>query len=469
MGCSTSYACVSLESRVKEVRTAPVSNTSPWIIGGRAKRTDIGGDSKVLKGRAVVYPGAESRLVSGLYSQWVTKSFAAGHGGIWVGRKLDDHSTRELRMRCLTSLWQRGVDWRRCGFNLPEMLVVGGLACAFSLFPQSVELTNVFLHEAAGIAAKTVLLPGGWIYKVTKGSPSGPWTSIVDTFCNSIIFGSCYAMLGVPRSPRFEFYGDDSVEHVTPGRFRPYQALRRAAQTLWGMEGDEEAEEGSLYTYDTEEPKCTFLKRYFYMELPTRKVSAWRDVSELPERTRDSPESQLERLTYVKNEPMPDPSAYNYFKDYFVYLADIAGLVREAVVQAFDQNCREAINLYYKPHGGVVLQPDRDGKMTVRQLRFTHSRYVAWAMERSPDGRWRRPDVMRNFAWRVGCQPWFPGHREWAGCTMREWAENRRWIYFQDWEKRPTRRTCSRLLDNWSAKAAREAIGRPSNAKPKFM
>uniref|UniRef100_A0A2V0RA33 RdRp n=1 Tax=viral metagenome TaxID=1070528 RepID=A0A2V0RA33_9ZZZZ len=465
MGCSASFAAVRLEERFRAIMREPVPNTAPWVIGGRAKRTDIGLEDKVLKARAVVYPGAESRLVSGMYSQWVTRSFAASRGGIWVGRKLDYSSTEDLRARCLKGLWQRGVDWRRCGFNLPELLVVAGLACAFSLFPQTRELRNVFLHEAAGVAAKTVLLPGGWVYKVTKGSPSGPWTSIIDTFANSIIFGSCYAMLGVPRSPPFEFYGDDSVEHITPGKSKPYSQLRDKAQELWGMKGDEEAEEGELYTQDESDAKCTFLKRYFYCDVPTRKVSAWRDVSELPERKRDSPESQLERIVYVKNEPMPNPEAHNYFKDYFQYVGDTLGLIRRDVAAAFEQNCSQAVARFYEAGKGIVLQPDREGKMTLRQLRYTHSRLVAWALERSPNGELRCPNIWRSFAWRVGASPYFPGFCSYSGCTPSRWADNFRQPYFDKRTKRQVRSICSQLVDNWGRKARDWA--QPGNPKRK--
>jgi hypothetical protein len=415
MGASAAQQWEATRQRLKEVRESVHADVTPWVIGGRAKRTTIE-PGKVLKGRAIVYPGAQSRLIGGLFSQPITRAFAHSTGGIWVGKKMGEESLRELAIKAGKYLFQRGVDWRRCGFRLPEILVVAALGCAYAMYPDTPEVLRAFLHIAAGTVAKTVILPGGWVYKCMRGSPSGPFTSIIDTFANLMIFGSAYARLGVPRTPPLEVYGDDSMEHCGDSRYRPYRAVRDICRYLWDMVGDEEAEIGTFFQVDESTPYCTFLKRYVYYGTPTRPLSAWLDVSILPEKKRNSYIAQLGRMVYLNNEPTPDPAVRKYFTNFFGWVGDKLRVPRRVTDWMYTKYQSMAGSQFYRQGGGVSLQPNREGKRTLGELREIQRRLTRFRWERAPPEEAGR--VWRAWAWRTGHHPFWIGFRSWAGSAI---------------------------------------------------
>jgi hypothetical protein len=291
-----------------------------WQLGGRGKRTtpEAGKD---LRSRAVIFNDGINATVSSTISQGIGASIKASHGAIKIGHRAMGGAKSDARESEKNDV-EFEIDHKRFGFRLAEPLLVTAFGMIRALLPPGLEWDYRVLHEMAHCIIKTIILPGGWIYRCTFGNWSGPWTSILDSLCNWIAVTSTLNRLKFkPTDIDLWIYGDDTLigfrNGSLPRGLTPpdVQALLDARFGIWA--GDWNI--GKLSSYGNE-PGSTFLGCWNRDGKHGRPLSKWVDISLYPEKVRPGIQFQIKRMRYLTHAAVCTQDNEDYFTDYFMWL-----------------------------------------------------------------------------------------------------------------------------------------------------
>lgn len=77
------------------------------------------------------------------------------------------------------------LDWDNCDASMIENAIVAAFTILRSCYPVSRKLDKLFLYTLSGFVYKNVAIKQRFIYRITRGVPSGsPFTSLVTTLAN---------------------------------------------------------------------------------------------------------------------------------------------------------------------------------------------------------------------------------------------------------------------------------------------
>uniref|UniRef100_A0A2V0RBH1 RdRp n=1 Tax=viral metagenome TaxID=1070528 RepID=A0A2V0RBH1_9ZZZZ len=304
---------------VSVVGTKPVAGCGLWQLGGRGKRTTPAPGDK-LKSRAVIFNDGVNAAVSSTISQSVGESIKSGEGSIKIGHRAMQGAKKD-RLSSESHEVEFEIDHKRFGFRLSEPLLVTAFGMIRALLPPGQYWDYRVLHEMAHCILKTIILPGGWIYRCTFGNWSGPWTSILDSFCNWIAVTTVLSEMNFKSADVDPwFYGDDTLigfkHNVLPAGVTP-STIQDGLVELFGIYAGD-ANTGRLSSFGTESG-ATFLGVWNKDGFHGRPMSKWVDVSVHPERLRNSPKDQMKRMAYLGHAAVCTQENRDYFTSYFQY------------------------------------------------------------------------------------------------------------------------------------------------------
>jgi hypothetical protein len=387
---------------IESAMRGPIPGAGVWQLGGRGKRTtpEVG---DTLRSRAVIFDDGASAAVSSTVSQSISESVKAGHGAIKIGHRAMQGAASDAKESEKNDV-EFEIDHKRFGFRLAEPLLVSAFGMIRALLPAGEEWDWRILHEMAHCIIKTIILPGGWVYRCTFGNWSGPWTSLLDSFCNWIAMTSTLTRLGFrPRDIDLWIYGDDTLvgfrNNVLPPGMTPPDIQRLLERRFGIFAGSWNI--GRLSSYG-DEPGATFLGCWNRNGLHGRPLDKWVDISLYPEKPRQGIAHQLKRMRYLTHAAVATQDNEAYFTDYFLWLNDKQPEVfklqpdrmRQSLKRTFDESHANFSS------GGVDWRDWEYGaKSTLAELKRPCRNYQRELLRRESSGRSDLQSVLRKTAW----------------------------------------------------------------------
>jgi len=318
---SAELAC----SAYEDARNTFVPDLSLWACGGRGKYALGAQPGASLKSRLVLMPETPSALLESAFSQPLTDMLAKVGGDIMIGSKFSGLGYRRLLDPLRKFDHCKAYDWSGFDSRVREDMIVAAFgvmrACFFG---DDAWLDNVFLRFISHFLVKRIVVPGGWVYTLCKGVPSGsPFTSLVDSIVNWLVLVDLEVTMEGPRAPRQNVrrvYGDDFVQGYKglPLAKEEFIAL---AFSRWGFVAKPgSAYEGQFSTTDTR-TSLPFLSYRFPLGLPARPVEDALQLSLIPYKFRGSLSGQMSRAVYLDHFSPFDLETADYHVDYFTWLS----------------------------------------------------------------------------------------------------------------------------------------------------
>uniref|UniRef100_A0A2V0RB80 RdRp n=1 Tax=viral metagenome TaxID=1070528 RepID=A0A2V0RB80_9ZZZZ len=199
-----------------------VFDTSLWSLGGRARRQKINEDAP-LRGRIVAMPDGVPKIIgltiaSLIYAGLKVLNYGNPFNECQICRT-DFHGNFYSHTDRFESGGVRTIEADASKFDAStcEETMVVAFGILRSCFPDSDFIDHVFLYIMSGTITKNLVIPGRFIYRLTKGVPTGsPFTSILDTLVNFLAW-SDYLTKYHPRHARRAFcvfFGDDTLVNI---------------------------------------------------------------------------------------------------------------------------------------------------------------------------------------------------------------------------------------------------------------
>uniref|UniRef100_A0A2V0RKH1 RdRp n=1 Tax=viral metagenome TaxID=1070528 RepID=A0A2V0RKH1_9ZZZZ len=273
-----------------------------------------------------------------------------------------------------------------------------------ALFPPGDEWDYRILHEMAHTILKTIILPGGWVYRCSYGNWSGPWTSILDSFSNWVAMSGALTHLKLrPQDVDLWIYGDDTLlgfrDGMCPKGLTPpdVQAILRDRYGIhpgdWNV--------GHLSSYGSGQG-TTFLGCWNRDGLHGRPLSKWVDISVLPEKPRGGIGHQMKRMRYLTHAAVASKDNEQYFTDFFLWL----NRQLPEPLQTPEPKLRQSLrNTFVKSHanfssGGVDWRDWEYGaKQTLCELKRKCRTYQSELLRREVRGRASLDKEYRKQKW----------------------------------------------------------------------
>jgi hypothetical protein len=387
---------------IEASKRGPLPGAGVWQLGGRGKRTtpEVG---DALRSRAVIFDDGASAAVSSTISQSIGESIKAGHGHIKIGHRALQGAASDARESEKNDI-EFEIDHKRFGFRLAEPLMVASFGMIRALLPPGPEWDWRVLHEMAHCIIKTIILPGGWVYRCTFGNWSGPWTSIMDSLCNWLAVSSTLTHLNFKvRDIDLWIYGDDTLigfrNGCLPRGMTPPDIQHLLDRRFGIYAGDWNT--GHLSSYGSE-AGTTFLGCWNKDGLHGRPLSKWVDISLYPEKPRQGVTHQIKRMRYLTHAAVATADNEAYFTDFFSWLnlkqppSDQIPpeRLRQSLKRTFDQSHANFSS------GGVDWRDWEYGsKTTLAELKKPCRSYQYLLLKRQLTGRSNLPREMSKTAW----------------------------------------------------------------------
>jgi len=298
---------------------------SLWACGGREKPALSASPGDLLKSRLVLMPETPSALLESAFAQPLTDMVSRARGDLALGTSMTDRGYVRLIAPLLGADHAKAFDWSGFDTRVREDMIVTAFGVMRACFVGDDKwLDNTFLRFISHFLVKQVVIPGGWVYTVANGVPSGsPFTSLVDSIVNWLVLVDLEVTmggLGAPRKNSRVVYGDDFVQAFRAPCFEkgPYIEL---ARRRWGFVAKPSAAyEGWVSTTESES-SLPFLSYRFPLGLPARPVVDALKIGLLPKRPRDSYVDQMRRVIYLDHFAPYDAATREYHVGYFRWVA----------------------------------------------------------------------------------------------------------------------------------------------------
>jgi hypothetical protein len=302
------FQTLAQKKMAKTMEAGAVPDRSLWQCGGRGKRAGkkLGEE---LSSRLVLMDEAPDCLVSASLCQPITDALVKYDGPIQIGRSyyygnFKKHVNHWSKMEHVKT-----TDTKSFDSSTPEELIVYSFALLSTCYPDTPETEKLFLQECSHLLFKNVITPGGYVYRLYKGVPSGsPWTSILDSIAN---FSAFYTSLAHAKGDASAFNadivtaGDDIKIGWLNHTFAPTTAkLIKVVRFLWGYEVVREGTGEGFFTSAWPDQCASFLATIFPSGLPGmhlgRAVAMW--VVHTTKRRYD-PHVEAQAWDFMSNSP----------------------------------------------------------------------------------------------------------------------------------------------------------------------
>jgi hypothetical protein len=303
-----------------------VPDCSLWGCGGREKPCQGVSPGDPLKSRLVLMPETPSAILESAFSQPLTEMLKRVKGDICIGRVMTNRGFQEVIGPLKDFDHVKAFDWSGFDTRVTERLIVAAFGVMRACFYGDDEsLDNIFLRFLSHFLVKRVVVPGGWVYTVAQGVPSGsPFTSIVDSIVNWLVLVDLEITFGGVSAPSRcvrRVYGDDFLQAWGVDAPDKHQFIS-VAKKRWGFVAKERAAfEGNFATTDVE-LALPFLSYRFPCGLPARPVADALKIALLPKKPRDSLSAQFARVIYLDHFSPFDAELTRYHSGYFRWVQE---------------------------------------------------------------------------------------------------------------------------------------------------
>jgi hypothetical protein len=245
-------------------------------------------------------------------------------GDIMIGTSMTDRGFRKVLAPLEGAPHVKAYDWSNFDARVREDMIVASFGIIRACYRgDDAWLDNVFLRFISHFLVKRVVVPGGWIYTLANGVPSGsPFTSIIDSLANWLVLIDleiCSGGLSAPRRNRRRVYGDDFAIafHAEALEKRDFIGL---AFRRWGFVAKESAAHEGVVSAVESSASLPFLSFRFPLGLPARPVEDAIKIGLLPQKARFSYSQQAARVMYLDHFAPYDPETQQYHVEYFNWL-----------------------------------------------------------------------------------------------------------------------------------------------------
>lgn len=200
---------------------SPICDTSLWAVGGRARKQDFS-KGKPPESRIVLMPETPNAIIAGAIAQPVTRALKKSlllnpDSECFMGQDTTNGGWRRIRNFVMPGTPVLELDWKKFDSTVIENAMVAAFCILRSCFPESAKLDKIFLFVMSGFIYKNVAIKQRFIYRLTRGIPSGsPLTSIMNTLVNWICLNYTlrkHKMFGIsgPDDYKLGVAGDDTL------------------------------------------------------------------------------------------------------------------------------------------------------------------------------------------------------------------------------------------------------------------
>ncbi|AXR76113.1 RNA-dependent RNA polymerase [Ustilaginoidea virens nonsegmented virus 2] len=322
----TAYgACVEIaKQHYLDARERFEPDLSLWACGGRGKPSQMVQVGDRLKSRLILMPETPSALLESAFAQPFTAMLSAVRGDIMIGASMTDRGFRRVLSPVEDAHHVKAFDWSGFDSRVREDMIVTAFGIVRACFKgDDAWLDNVFLRFISHFLVKRVVTPGGWLYTLANGVPSGsPFTSIIDSLVNWLVITDleiCMGGLSAPTKNRRRVYGDDFMQAF----FAPClerDAYIALAFERWGFVAKPSAALEGVACANTADASLPFLSFRFPFGLPARPIQDALKIGLLPQKARYSYSAQAARVCYLDHFAPYDPETIEYHREYFNWL-----------------------------------------------------------------------------------------------------------------------------------------------------
>lgn len=277
-----------------------VFDQSLYAVGGREKRNQID-ITKKPESRLVLMPELTTTLIGQLYAQPITKCLIENSAGsIYLGQSYYNNGSERICSQFQNFFTVCETDWSHFDSDVTETEIVLAFGILRSFYPRSEVTDKVFIFLLSGFLSKNVVTPDGFIYKITKGIPSGsPFTSLVGTIVNWIRWSALFSneIEWKPFKDDFSLAicGDDVLIGLPFGCPIPDKFHERIQERTGGVIEDLNENTG-FFSTDSPDRSRVFLKYCFISGLPFRRAKDYWKVALIPAKNRRSKTLTILRL-----------------------------------------------------------------------------------------------------------------------------------------------------------------------------
>jgi hypothetical protein len=301
-----------------------VPDVSLWGCGGRGKYAMKATPGASMKSRLVLMPETPSTLLESAFAQPFTEMVSKVGGDIMLGASMTDRGYMRLVNAFRGIDHCKAYDWSGFDSRVREDMIVSAFgvvrACYFG---DDAHLDNVFLRFMSHFIIKQVVVPGGWVYTLAKGIPSGsPFTSIIDSIVNWLVLVDLEVTMGglsAPRKNSRKVYGDDFVVGFRAPCLEKAEFIS-LAYTRWGFIAKPTAAYEGPFTTTSASTSLPFLSYRFPLELPARPVEDALQLALVPYTARLTYSAQLQRVIYLDHFSPYDFEMSDYHRRYFLWI-----------------------------------------------------------------------------------------------------------------------------------------------------
>jgi len=192
-----------------------LADCSIWSVGGRGRNFDITKIGESLQSRIVVMPEGPPKIINLAISTpfmrkfvEINKKFAFNEIGIGVDFLNGNYSKFSKTWDKFHELAE--CDWSRFDSTADAEILIAAWCVLRSCWPKGDHIDRLFMYMASGFINKSVVVPGGFVYRVTRSIPSGsPWTTAIGCIVNWLAW--CRILEDEPSHCwRVICYGDDT-------------------------------------------------------------------------------------------------------------------------------------------------------------------------------------------------------------------------------------------------------------------
>jgi len=341
---------------------AGYSNPAIWKVGGREKvaTEEVG---KTISARPIWMPGyAEMNLDSSL-AQPLGDLLKYTEGELYLGFSGVHNTNKRLYNAMTSGPFVKASDFSKYDSTVPETLIVAAFGIVYSAYAKGLgvrekeKVMNLVLDACGRFVFKYLVTPGGYVYRVVGGTPSGsPFTSIVNSLCNWLAQRSTVNRLEPVlevsnKDVRMGILGDDSV--VCFPDVVNVSVFNATLTNLWGLIIKPRSDLCGPFDSGETETSIPFLGVRWPLGQPARSWDDWLKVSLFPKRNSNEYWKQAARKKYMSSVPNGDPVIFDWFWDYFSWAYKKSGAENAAGITEFwlktlkPQSYAESYNMWH--------------------------------------------------------------------------------------------------------------------------
>jgi len=193
-----------------------------WCLGGRSKDVKLSDEyTEKISTRAVWIPEEPLVLLSLLVVQPFTKCLQAiERNCIFVGKNFSIKENQWIQRLENLFPWSMRCDWTLFDAHVDEEMILAAMSLIRKCYPDDRFHDRFFSFLTDTVVNKNLVVPPGFVYKISRGMPSGhPLVTLINTLVNYIVWivilQKVYGKGNVAANAYAVFSGDDSKFYLS--------------------------------------------------------------------------------------------------------------------------------------------------------------------------------------------------------------------------------------------------------------